>query len=36
LYASLAAGAYRIWHDDRSRERRVTVVGGEVAQVDWR
>jgi hypothetical protein len=36
LYAALAAGVYRIWHDDRSRERRVTVVGGEVAQVDWR
>ena len=36
LYPALAAGTYRIWADDPSLPDRVTIVGGEVAEVDWR
>jgi hypothetical protein len=36
LYPELRAGRYRIWTDDSSLRQRVTIVGGEVAEVDWR
>ncbi len=36
IYPELAAGRYRIWTDDPSLPNEVTIVGGEVAEVDWR
>ena len=36
IYPELRAGAYRIWTDDPTLPDRVTIVGGEVAEVDWR
>ena len=36
IYVELKAGNYRIWTDDPSLPDRVTIVGGEVAEVDWR
>jgi hypothetical protein len=36
VYPSLPAGTYRIWSDDPSLPDRVTIVGGEVAELDWR
>ena len=36
VYPELAAGTYRIWTDDPALPDRVTIVGGEVAEVDWR
>ena len=36
IYPELRAGTYRIWADDPSLPDRVTIVGGEVAEVDWR
>jgi hypothetical protein len=36
VYPELAAGTYRIWTDDASLPDRVTIVGGEVAELDWR
>ena len=36
IYPELRAGTYRIWTDDPSLPDRVTIVGGEVAEVDWR
>ena len=35
LYPGLAAGTYRIWTDEPGVRDRVTIVGGEVAEVDW-
>jgi hypothetical protein len=35
LYPSLAAGTWRIWTDGPGLRDRVTIVGGEVAEVDW-
>jgi hypothetical protein len=36
IYVELKAGTYRIWVDDPTLTDRVTIVGGEVAEVDWR
>ena len=36
IYPELKAGTYRIWVDDPNLTDRVTIVGGEVAEVDWR
>jgi hypothetical protein len=36
IYPELKAGAYRIWADDPRLPNRVTIVGGEVSEVDWR
>jgi hypothetical protein len=35
LYPALEAGTYRIWVDDPALVDTVTIVGGEVAEVDW-
>ena len=36
IYPELKAGEYRIWTDDPNLPDRVTIVGGQVAEVDWR
>ena len=36
VYPSLSAGDYRIWAPEPGLVDRVTIVGGEVAEVDWR
>jgi hypothetical protein len=36
IYPELTAGTYRIWGDNPSLPDRVTIIGGEVAEVDWR
>jgi hypothetical protein len=36
IYPELKAGEYRIWTDDPGLPDRVVIVGGEVAEVDWR
>jgi hypothetical protein len=36
IYAALPAGEYRAWTDDPSLPNRFTIVGGEVAELDWR
>ena len=36
VYPSLPAGDYDIWGDDGSPVSEVTIVGGHVAEVDWR
>jgi hypothetical protein len=36
IYPQLKAGAYRLWTEDPTLPDRVTIVGGEVAEVDWR
>jgi hypothetical protein len=36
IYPQLKAGTYRLWTDDPSLPDRVTIVGGEVAELDWR
>lgn len=36
IYVELKAGTYRIWTDDPSLPDRVTIIGGRVAEVDWR
>jgi hypothetical protein len=36
IYPQLRAGTYRIWTDDPRLPDRVTIVGGQVAEVDWR
>ena len=36
LFPDLKAGTYRLWADDPALPDRVTVIGGEVATVDWR
>jgi|SRR5450432_414114 hypothetical protein len=36
IYPELKAGTYRIWTDDPTLPDRVTIVGGEVAELDWR
>lgn len=36
IYVELKAGTYRIWTNDPSLPDRVTIVGGHVAEVDWR
>jgi hypothetical protein len=36
IYPELKAGTYRIWTDDPTLPDLVTIVGGEVAELDWR
>jgi hypothetical protein len=36
VYPELPAGEYRLWPDDPSLPDRITIVGGEVAEMDWR
>ena len=36
IFPALKAGRYRIWAPQVGLRTRVTVVGGEVAEVDWR
>ena len=36
LFLALPAGDYHIWSGDPNVPQTVTIVGGEVAQVDWR
>jgi hypothetical protein len=36
IYPQLVAGRYRIWTDRPGLVDEVTIVGGEVAEVDWR
>jgi hypothetical protein len=36
LFAALTAGDYQIWTPDPKLVDNVTVVGGNVAEVDWR
>jgi hypothetical protein len=36
LYMSLKAGSWQIWADRPGLVDRVTIVGGQVAEVDWR
>ena len=36
IYPELRAGRYRIWADKPGLTDHVTIVGGEVAEVDWR
>ncbi len=36
IYPELRAGRYRIWTDRPGLIDHVTIVGGEVAEVDWR
>ena len=36
IYAALPAGEYRVWTDDPDLPDRVTIVGGVVAELDWR
>jgi len=36
IYPELIAGTYRVWIDDPTLPNRVTIVGGEVAELDWR
>lgn len=36
IYPELKAGTYRIWIDDPTLPSQVTIVGGEVAELDWR
>ena len=36
VYPELPAGTYRLWVDDPALPTAVTIVGGEVAEMDWR
>jgi hypothetical protein len=36
IYPELAAGRYRVWIEDPELPNEVTIVGGEVAELDWR
>jgi hypothetical protein len=36
VYPELRAGDWRIWADDANLPSRVSIVGGVVAEVDWR
>ena len=36
IYPALPAGQYRIWAPEPGLADRVTIVGGEVAEIDWR
>jgi hypothetical protein len=35
VYPELRAGCYQIWVDDPSRTNQFTIIGGQVAEVDW-
>lgn len=36
IYPALPAGDYTIWRDDTTPAGEVTIIGGMVAEVDWR
>lgn len=36
LFMALIAGDYTIWKDDTHPAGEITIVGGKVAEVDWR
>src|SRR5262249_45090375 len=36
VFDNVPAGEYTLWHRDGARARGVTVVGGAVAELDWR
>ncbi len=36
IYPELMEGTYRVWIDDPTLPNQVTIVGGEVAELDWR
>lgn len=36
VFASLGEGDYMIWTDDPTVTKSVSIVGGQVAEVDWR
>ncbi|HEY7827324.1 MAG TPA: hypothetical protein VIB99_03760 [Candidatus Limnocylindrales bacterium] len=36
IYPELQQGTYRVWIDDPALPNQVTIVGGEVAELDWR
>jgi hypothetical protein len=36
VFDRLEGGRYTLWHRDEARAREVAVVGGEIAELDWR
>jgi hypothetical protein len=36
IYPELKEGTYRVWIDDPTLPNQVTIVGGQVAELDWR
>ncbi len=36
VYPELRAGRWHLWADDPDLQAEVTIIGGEVAEVDWR
>jgi hypothetical protein len=36
VFGSLAEGDYRLWHESQSGPVTVTVVGGQITELDWR
>jgi hypothetical protein len=36
VFGSLDEGGYRLWHPSRPEPIPVRIVGGEVAEMDWR
>ena len=36
VFGSLAEGDYRLWHESRPDQATVSIVGGQVTEVDWR
>lgn len=36
VFGSLAEGNYQLWHESLTSPMKVSIVGGEVTEVDWR
>ena len=36
VFDQLPAGVYTLWHDSVARTRGATIVGGSIAEIDWR
>jgi hypothetical protein len=36
VFGSLAEGDYRLWHESLTKRTEVRIVGGQVAEIDWR
>jgi hypothetical protein len=36
VFGSLSEGEYRLWHESLSNPRDVSIVGGQVTEMDWR
>jgi hypothetical protein len=36
VFGSLSEGAYQLWHDSLPNPRDVSIVGGQVTELDWR